>query len=159
MASPRCHCGDTAARGPGPGQVLVEVRAAGIQPGEVHIRTGELHERWPATFLSGQGSDLAGVVVEVGSQVRGVAAGDEVLGFTHDRASHAEFVVVDDVALTSRPVGLPWDVAGSLYVAGTTAYATVFAVDPDRPTRSSSPVRLAASGRLPCSSRGGAVPR
>ena len=115
---------------PGPGQVLVEVRAAGIQPGEVHIRTGELHERWPATFPSGQGSDLAGAVVEVGSPVRGVAVGDEVLGFTHHRASHAEFVVVDDVALISRPVGLPWDVAGSLYVAGTTAYATVFAVDP-----------------------------
>src|ERR1041384_2098520 len=58
---------------PGPGQVLVEVRAAGIQPGEVHIRRGELHERWPATFPSGQGSDLAGVVVELGPQVRGVA--------------------------------------------------------------------------------------
>jgi hypothetical protein len=93
--------------GPGPGQVLAEVRAAGIQPGEVHIRTGELHERWPATFPSGQGSDLAGVVVEAGSQVRGVAAGDEVPGFTHNRASHAEFVVADDVALTPRPAGLP----------------------------------------------------
>ncbi|WP_433472616.1 NADP-dependent oxidoreductase [Spirillospora sp. CA-142024] len=115
---------------PGPGQVLVEVRAAGIQPGEVHIRTGALHERWPATFPSGQGSDLAGVVVETGPHVRGFAVGDEVLGFTHDRASHAEFVVVDDVQLTRRPEGLSWDAAGSLYVAGTTAYATVFAVDP-----------------------------
>ena len=64
--------------------------------------------------------------------MRGFAVGDEVLGFTHRRASHAEFVVVDDVALTSRPDGLPWEVAGSLYVAGTTAYATVFAVDPGR---------------------------
>jgi len=115
---------------PGPGQVLVEVRAAGIQPGEVSIRTGALHERWPATSPSGQGSDLAGIVVEVGPQVRGFAVGDEVLGFTHNRASHAEFVVVDDVNLVSRPEGLTWDVAGSLYVAGTTAYATVFAVDP-----------------------------
>ncbi|WP_412520039.1 NADP-dependent oxidoreductase [Actinomadura madurae] len=115
---------------PGPGQVLVKVRAAGIQPGEAHIRTGALHERWPATFPSGQGSDLAGVVMEVGPHVRGVAVGDEILGFTHNRASHAEFVVVDDVRLTPRPVGLSWDVAGALYVAGTTAYATVFAVDP-----------------------------
>jgi NADPH:quinone reductase-like Zn-dependent oxidoreductase len=115
---------------PGPDQVLVEVRAAGIQPGEVSIRTGVLHDRWPARFPSGQGSDLAGVVVEVGSHVRGVALGDEVLGFTHLRASHAEYVVVDDVALTQRPDGLPWEVAGSLYVAGTTAYATVFAVEP-----------------------------
>ncbi|HZR50617.1 MAG TPA: NADP-dependent oxidoreductase [Streptosporangiaceae bacterium] len=115
---------------PGPGQVLVEVRAAGIQPGEVAIREGARHDRWPATFPSGQGSDLAGVVVAAGPEVRGFAAGDEVLGFTHNRASHAEFVVADDVDLTHRPAGLSWDVAGSLYVAGTTAYATVFAVDP-----------------------------
>ncbi|MFE7157736.1 NADP-dependent oxidoreductase [Streptomyces sp. NPDC057636] len=115
---------------PGPGQVLVEVRAAGIQPGEVMIRKGARHERWPATFPSGQGSDLAGVVVGLGAQARGFAVGDEVLGFTHNRASHAEFVVVDDVNVFSRPAGLSWDMAGSLYVAGTTAYATVFAVDP-----------------------------
>ncbi|MFF2253116.1 NADP-dependent oxidoreductase [Streptomyces sp. NPDC058142] len=115
---------------PGPGQVLVEVRAAGIQPGEVMIRKGARHERRPAAFPSGQGSDLAGVVVEIGAQVRGFAVGDEVLGFTHGRASHAEFVVVDDVNVVSLPKELPWDVAGSLYVAGTTAYATVFAVDP-----------------------------
>jgi NADPH:quinone reductase-like Zn-dependent oxidoreductase len=115
---------------PGPGQVLVGVRAAGIQPGEAMIREGARHGRWPAGFPSGQGSDLAGVVVGVGPQVRGVAVGDEVLGFTHRRASHAEFVVVDDVDLTPRPQGLSWEAAGSLYVAGTTAYATVFAVDP-----------------------------
>src|SRR3954451_10343902 len=115
---------------PGPAQVLVEVRAAGIQPGETHIREGTLHARWPATFPSGQGSDLAGVVVELGPESRGFAVGDEVLGFTHNRASHAEFVAVDDVNLVSRPESLPWEVAGSLYVAGTTAYATVFAVDP-----------------------------
>ncbi|MFE2068986.1 NADP-dependent oxidoreductase [Streptomyces sp. NPDC059467] len=115
---------------PGPGQLLVEVRAAGVQPGEVMIREGARHGRWPATFPSGQGSDVAGVVAETGPEVRGFALGDEVLGFTHDRASHAEFVVVDDVNVVTRPQGLSWDVAGSLYVAGTTAYACVFAVDP-----------------------------
>ncbi|MFJ9709864.1 NADP-dependent oxidoreductase [Streptomyces sp. NPDC101234] len=115
---------------PGPGQLLVEVRAAGVQPGEVMIREGARHGRWPATFPSGQGSDVAGVVAETGPEVRGFAVGDEVLGFTHDRASHAEFVVVDDVNVVTRPQGLSWDVAGSLYVAGTTAYACVFAVDP-----------------------------
>ncbi|RSM39614.1 NADP-dependent oxidoreductase [Amycolatopsis balhimycina DSM 5908] len=114
---------------PGPGQVLVEVRAAGIQPGETMIRQGARHGRWPATFPSGQGTDLAGVVVETGPEVRGVAVGDEVIGFTHERASHAEFVVVEDVRLTPRPKGLSWEVAGSLAVAGTTAYAAVFAVD------------------------------
>ena len=51
---------------PGPGQVLVQVKAAGINPGEAKIRAGLLHARWPATFPSGQGSDLAGIVAETG---------------------------------------------------------------------------------------------
>ena len=52
---------------PGPGEVLVRVRAAGINIGEAKIRRGLLHAQWPATFPSGQGSDLAGVVEEIGS--------------------------------------------------------------------------------------------
>ncbi|WP_375482055.1 alcohol dehydrogenase catalytic domain-containing protein, partial [uncultured Mycobacterium sp.] len=47
---------------PGPGEVLVEVHAAGINPGEAGIRAGAMHEIFPATFPSGEGSDLAGVV-------------------------------------------------------------------------------------------------
>jgi len=67
---------------PGPGQVLVQVKAAGINPGEAKIRQGLLHSRWPATFPSGQGSDLAGVVAGTGAGVTGFAAGDEVIGYT-----------------------------------------------------------------------------
>src|ERR1019366_5457742 len=51
------------------GEAVVEVRAAAINPGEASIRTGALHERFPATFPSGQGSDLAGVVSAVGDGV------------------------------------------------------------------------------------------
>ncbi|HXO14576.1 MAG TPA: alcohol dehydrogenase catalytic domain-containing protein, partial [Mycobacterium sp.] len=61
---------------PGAGEVLVEVRAAGINPGEIGIRSGALHERFPATFPSGEGSDLAGVVLEVGDGVSDFAVGD-----------------------------------------------------------------------------------
>jgi NADPH:quinone reductase-like Zn-dependent oxidoreductase len=113
---------------PGPGQVLVRVVAAAINPGEAHIRTGALHDRWPATFPSGQGSDLAGVVAETGAGVEVFAAGDEVIGFTDNRASHAEFVVVEATDLIRRPADVPWEQAGTLYVAGTTAYAAVRAV-------------------------------
>ena len=113
---------------PGPGQVLVRVVAAAINPGEVHIRTGALHDRWPATFPSGQGSDLAGVVAETGPGVEGFASGDEVIGFTDNRASHAEYVVVEAADLIRRPADVSWEQAGSLYVAGTTAYAAVRAV-------------------------------
>jgi NADPH:quinone reductase-like Zn-dependent oxidoreductase len=113
---------------PGPGEVQVKVKAAGINPGEAMIRKGALHDRWPATFPSGQGSDLAGVVAEVGTGVQTFSVGDEVLGFTHQRASQAEFVVVPANQLTAKPPAVSWEVAGSLFVAGTTAYAAVRAV-------------------------------
>jgi NADPH:quinone reductase-like Zn-dependent oxidoreductase len=113
---------------PGSGEALVEVNAAGINPGEAKIRTGALHDMWPATFPSGQGSDLAGVVAAVGPGVQGFGVGDEVLGFSEKRSSHAEFVVVPAEQLTPKPPQLSWEVAGGLFVAGTTAYAAVRAV-------------------------------
>jgi NADPH:quinone reductase-like Zn-dependent oxidoreductase len=113
---------------PGPGKVLVRVKAAGINPGEVSIRQGLFAERWPATFPSGQGSDLAGIAEEVGSGVVNVMVGDEVIGFTNDRASQAEFVLVESGHLVPRPRNVPWEQAGALFVAGTTAYAAVRSV-------------------------------
>ena len=113
---------------PGAGQVLVQIKAAGINPGEAKIRDGLLHARWPATFPSGQGSDLAGIVAETGAGVTGVSAGDEVIGWTDNRASQAEYVVVEEQHLTAKPAGVSWEAAGALFVAGATAYAAVRAV-------------------------------
>lgn len=115
---------------PGAGEVVVEVRAAAINPGEAAIRSGAMHERLPATFPSGEGSDLAGVVVAVGPGVDDFAVGDEVLGFSWTRSSHATHAAVPVTQLVRKPSGLAWDVAGSLYVAGCTAYAAVRAIDP-----------------------------
>ena len=115
---------------PGADEVLVAVRAAGINPGETLIRSGALHDLLPATFPSGQGTDLAGTVVEVGSGVRGTAVGDEVLGYSWTRASHATHVVVPAAQLVAKPAGLPWEVAGALDVAGTTAWAAVRGIGP-----------------------------
>jgi NADPH:quinone reductase-like Zn-dependent oxidoreductase len=114
---------------PADGQLLVRVRAAGINPGETKIRDGSLHERWPASFPSGQGSDLAGVVERLGPGVSGFAVGDEVIGFTNQRASQAELVVVNQTDLVQRPPSVPWEAGGALFVAGVTAYAMVSAVD------------------------------
>jgi NADPH:quinone reductase-like Zn-dependent oxidoreductase len=113
---------------PGPSQVLVRIKVAGINPGEAAIREGTLADRWPATFPSGQGSDLAGLVEEVGSAVKSVAVGDEIIGFTDNRASQAELVVVEADHLVHRPARVPWEQGGALFVAGTTAYAAVRAV-------------------------------
>ena len=113
---------------PAQGEVLVQVKAASINPGEAKIREGLMHARWPATFPSGEGSDLAGIVTKIGSGVEGVKAGDEVIGFTDHRASHAEYVVVEAQNLTRKPANVSWQVAGSLPIAGSTAYAAVRAV-------------------------------
>ncbi len=113
---------------PGPGQLLVRVRAAGINPGEGKIRSGALSARFPATFPSGEGSDLAGTVAEFGPQTTGVAVAEEVIGWTDNRASHAEYALVEAENWTPKPAGVPWEVAGALPVAGFTAYAAVRAV-------------------------------
>jgi len=117
---------------PGPGQVLVQVRAAGINPGEAKIRDGLMHERWPATFPSGQGSDLAGVVAALGTGSVGLTLGENVIGYTDNRASQAEYVLVEAAHLAPKPDAVPWEVAGGLCVAGATAYAAVRAVAPGR---------------------------
>jgi NADPH:quinone reductase-like Zn-dependent oxidoreductase len=117
---------------PAGGEVLVRVKAAGINPGEVSIREGLLHERWPATFPSGEGGDLAGVIEELGEGVGEFAIGDQVIGFSDKRASHADFVLVDVQSLTRRPPNVAWEVAGALFVAGSTAWAAVRAVAPQQ---------------------------
>jgi NADPH:quinone reductase-like Zn-dependent oxidoreductase len=113
---------------PAAGEALVRVKAAGINPGEASIRKGLMAEIFPATFPSGEGSDLAGVVEEVGPGVESVAVGDEVVGWTDGRASHAEFVVVPAEQLVPKPPGVSWEAGGALFVAGVTAYAAVRAV-------------------------------
>src|ERR1700754_3961879 len=113
---------------PEAGEVLVEVKAAGINPSEAVLRSGALADQYPATFPSGQGSDLAGVVAELGSGVSDFAVGDEVIGFSNQRSSHAEYVTVPVTQLTHKPAAVPWEVAGSLFVAGATAYGAVRAM-------------------------------
>ena len=113
---------------PESGQVLVRVKAAGINPGEAKIREGLLHSQFPATFPSGEGSDLAGIVEQAGPGVTGFAAGDEVIGWVDTRSSQAEYAVVEAANLVPKPASVPWEVAGALPVAGFTAWAAVRAV-------------------------------
>ena len=108
-----------------PGRVVVDVVAAAINIGEAAIRNGLLRDRFPATFPSGEGSDLAGVVAELGDGVNGVAVGDEVIGWSDERSSHAEAVRLPADQVVPKPSSVPWEAAASLYVAGTTAWAAV----------------------------------
>src|SRR4051794_8365148 len=114
----------------GPGEVVVAVRAAALNPGETPIREGRFEAMWPATFPSGQGTDFAGTVHEVGEGVADVAVGAEVVGWTERRAAQAEYVAVPADHLVPKPAGVSWEVAGGLYVAAGAAWAGVTTVDP-----------------------------
>jgi len=74
--------------------------------------------------------EVAGVVTAVGPEVSQFSIGDEVLGFSLRRDSHATHVAVPVAQLIRKPAQLSWDIAGSLFVVGVTAYAAVRAVAP-----------------------------
>lgn len=113
---------------PRAGEVQVQVVTASINPGEIAIREGAMADRAPSTFPSGQGSDLAGRVAAMGDGVTQWSVGDEVLGWTDERAAQAEYVVVPSDQLTAKPAGLSWEQAGALYVAGGTAQGMIASV-------------------------------
>jgi NADPH:quinone reductase-like Zn-dependent oxidoreductase len=122
------HIVDVPKPEPAPGEVVVRVVAAGTNPGEISIREGRLHHMFPRDFPFGQGTDFAGHVDSVGAGVTEFSPGDEVLGWTDQRASHAEYVVSSAAHLIPKPPALDWYRAGSLFVVATTAVAAVRAV-------------------------------
>jgi len=115
---------DVDAPRPGPGQVRVAVRAAGVNPIDWKARSGVLREVMPLQFPVVDGREAAGVVDEVGPDVSGVVPGDEVFGFSVGGAA-AEEAVLDDYA--RKPPGLSWEEAAALPVAVETSLR-VFAI-------------------------------
>jgi len=109
---------------PGEGEVLVEVLAAGLSPIDSVVRQGTHADRWPVTFPADVGRELAGVVIATGPGDSRFARGDEVMGFVAGGAQ-ATHVAVDQRQLVEKPAGLSWEVAGSLHIAGTTAWTAV----------------------------------
>ena len=114
---------------PGPGQVLVKVKAAGINPGEAKIRDG-CAARALARRRSppGRAATSPASSSRLGPGVTAFAPGDEVIGWVDTRSSQAEYVVAEAANLAARPAGLPWEIAGAIPVAGFTAWAMVRAV-------------------------------
>ncbi|MFJ8656415.1 NADP-dependent oxidoreductase [Streptomyces rochei] len=87
---------------PGPGQIRVAVRAAGVNPVDWRLREGQVLGAHPIELPAGVGLDAAGVVDEVGEGVDGVEAGDPVFGEGSD--TYAEFAVLS--AWARMPEGL-----------------------------------------------------
>ncbi|MEW2164781.1 NADP-dependent oxidoreductase [Streptomyces sp. NPDC007084] len=107
---------------PGPGEVLVAVRAAGVNPVDWKQRTGYRRpggdaRPLPAVF----GNEVAGVVVETGADVTGFAVGDEVFGNPVD-GGYAEFALLPVAVTAHKPAALSFTDAATLPVAAATAY-------------------------------------
>ncbi|MCX8555216.1 NADP-dependent oxidoreductase [Mycolicibacterium mucogenicum] len=109
---------------PGPTQVRIAVRAAGVNPIDWKILSGQMRELFPVELPAGVGSDVAGVVDAIGAEVTEWAVGDEVLGQS-TTGSFADYALTESDELVRKPAGVAWEVAGSLAGAGGTAYAVL----------------------------------
>ncbi len=109
----------------GPDQVLIAVRAAGVNPVDWKIREGYLTGRFPHHTPLIPGWDAAGVVAATGPAVTGFAVGDEVMAYarkdTIEYGTYAELVTVADRAVAHKPAALSFAQAGALPLAGLTA--------------------------------------
>ncbi|MFD5747587.1 NADP-dependent oxidoreductase [Streptomyces sp. NPDC127033] len=109
---------------PGPGEVLVRVKAAAANPMDWKIRNGEMKIMTGRQFPRGLGHDFAGVVAAVGAHVGRLGVGDEVLGGAGIKAAgaFAEMVVAEEKAVVAKPVSLSWEEAAAIPVVGLTAF-------------------------------------
>lgn len=114
----------------GDDEVLVQVRAAGLDPGVWHLMTGQPYLVRAMGFglrkpkVAVRGRDLAGVVEAVGAHVTRLHPGDEVYG-TCDRGSFAEYTVAPQRWLASRPAKISFEQAATVPVSGMTALQSV----------------------------------
>ncbi|QNO36899.1 NADP-dependent oxidoreductase [Protaetiibacter sp. SSC-01] len=110
---------------PGPGEYLVELRAAGLNPADVKVRRGATPV---APLPSGIGREFAGVVVAVGEGAARYRVGDEVIG-TGEWVI-GEYATAPEELLAAKPAELPWTWAASIPVAIQTAAVAVASQDP-----------------------------
>lgn len=105
---------------PGDGQVVVEVKAVGVNPIDVKLRSGKRPSS-PITTPRVTGSDAAGVVAALGTGVEGWAVGDEVI-VTDAKGSYATHALVPASGLTAKPAAVSWAQAAGLGIPAATAY-------------------------------------
>jgi NADPH:quinone reductase-like Zn-dependent oxidoreductase len=109
---------------PRPGEVLISVRAAGVNPIDWKLVHGFMASVYPLDLPAGLGNDAAGVVEQIGDGVDGFAPGQEVLG-SASAPAFAERTTCSAEKILLRPAGVAWEVAGSLAVVVGTAYKTL----------------------------------
>ena len=106
---------------PGPGELAIEVRAAGVNPADWKIREGQLGRHW--SLPAPMGREAAGVVTEVGDGVEDFAVGDEVLGLVAPgQGGMAEHTLLRASTTVAKPEEISFADAATIPVAAATAY-------------------------------------
>jgi NADPH:quinone reductase-like Zn-dependent oxidoreductase len=118
----------------GAGEVLIRVRAAGVNPFDWKVADGELKDELEHRFPLILGFDAAGVVERVGADVTELAEGDEVYGYLFKPVigggAYAEYVSAPAAIVAKKPESVRFTEAAALPVPGLTAMDLVDAVDP-----------------------------
>ncbi len=111
----------------GPGEVLIRVRAAGVNPGDWQMRSGWAAEKFglSLTLPFTPGYDLAGVVEETGPGAERYLAGDRVFGMTATAGAYAEYAAVPESRLAPLPAALDYVHAAGVPMSAFTAWTAV----------------------------------
>ena len=105
---------------PGPGQLLVRVRAASVNPLDWKMRSGRMRYMKPARPLI-LGYDLAGEVEAIGAEVSQLAPGDAVYAYSAQGGGYAEYALVEEEAAAPKPASLSFEEAAAVPLAALTA--------------------------------------
>ncbi len=108
---------------PAPYEILIQVKAFGLNFADIVARKGQYNDAPKFPFVPGY--EVAGIVTEVGAQVKSFKAGDEVLALTNF-FGYAEFAVADERAAVKKPKALAFADAASIPVNFLTAYHSLF---------------------------------
>lgn len=115
---------------PGEGEVLVRIKAAGVNPVDAAVARGMLKDAIPGEFPLIPGWDMAGTVEGRGHAARRFNEGDEVYAYarrpTIQHGTFAEYISVPESYLAKRPQNLSMESSGGIPLVGLTAYQSLF---------------------------------
>lgn len=106
---------------PGPGQLLVRVRAASVNPLDWKMRQGRMRLVKPSRFPLILGYDVAGEVEAIGAEVSHFAPGDAVYAYSPQGGGYAEYALVEESAAAPKPARLSFEEAAAVPLAALTA--------------------------------------
>jgi NADPH:quinone reductase-like Zn-dependent oxidoreductase len=112
------------------GEVLIRIKAAGVNPVDTKVREGLLKSRMPNNLPITLGWDLAGVVVDTGHSARRFVPGDEVYAYARrmviQYGTYAEYITLPESYITYKPHNISFEEAASVPLAALTAYQSIY---------------------------------